>query len=96
MAREQIGACYEAFAALILEELLAATDPLTLSLEHGMRPPGLSTETDLLLLDGSGTPRVAFLVSHCTSPKNSEMKGWRNLFELWELKCLLPSPPRGA
>ena len=89
-----MGACYEALAALTLEAILAAPGAPALSLAQRLRPSGLSTEADLLLLDGEGTPRVVFLVSHCTSPKNSEMKGWRNLFELWELKCLLASPPR--
>ena len=99
MARERIGRCYERLIAALIERLLAARRkaephlaPLTLARDHHLEAAGVGA--DLALVDPQGEISAVLLISHCTSPKNSEMKGWRNLEELRLIKSRVTPPPR--
>ena len=96
MAGEQRGQCYEALITLLIDELKTegcqALEKVELYWER--LPKRLTTVPDLYLAETEELPQVIFLISHCTSAKNSELKWWRNLSELIELKCAVNPPPK--
>ncbi|MEE2644613.1 MAG: hypothetical protein VYD19_06735 [Myxococcota bacterium] len=99
MARERIGRCYERLIATLIERLLKMrwkadphATPLTLARELHLEAAGVGA--DLALIGPQGELSAVLFISHCTSPKNSDMKGWRNLEELRLIKSRIAPPPR--
>ena len=93
MAGEKKGKAYEALIFLALEEL-AGAKKLSGPVHWNITPKGMTIEPDLMTGSNTDSPETVLLVSHCGSAKNSDMKMWRNLGELVEVKTLLPSMPR--
>lgn len=57
------------------------------------RPRGINVVPDFLIGQDKDNPDYIFLVSHLTTSKESEKKGWRNLGELCEMKVSLDKAP---
>jgi hypothetical protein len=93
MAGEKKGKAYEALVHVALQELVDA-NKLAGPLHWNITPKGMSIEPDFMTGSDPDAPNTIFLLSHCGSAKNSDMKMWRNLGELVEAKTVLPNMPR--
>lgn len=92
MAGERIGKTYEAIIEVALEEL-KSKGVIDEEIFWNKTPAGISVEPDFLIGTDVNHPSVIFMVTHSGSSKNSDMKCWRNLGELCEVKTSLsPSP----
>ena len=93
MAGEQKGLAYEALIKLCLDDLVA-TRAITETVFWNETPAGMSIEPDFTIGLTKDAPNHVLLVTHSGSIKNSDMKFWRNIGELVEIKALgahLPS-----
>jgi hypothetical protein len=95
MPGERKGKVYESIIYSVLAELVAA-NCVRGKLYWNETPMSMSIEPDFTIGVDPNTLYHGLLVTHCNSPRNSDMKGWRNLGELTELKTALPMVPQVA
>ncbi|HAA53176.1 MAG TPA: hypothetical protein DCE42_00385 [Myxococcales bacterium] len=77
------GKVYECLIALVLTRE-------QIPFWWGHRLPGTSVRSDFVILDQDGQPSHVLLVTHSTSESGTNMKYWRNVEELFELKLHAP------
>jgi hypothetical protein len=88
MASEKRGIFYEAliFAAL---NSLKSESRISGEIFWNQTPSKMDIDTDITIGEAVNAPEIVILVSHCTSEHNSDMKFWRNMGELREVKLNL-------
>ena len=94
MAGERKGKTYEAVVFAALTELVAEGAILG-PLHWNERPAKMTIEPDFTFGPVDSPTRV-LLLTYCGSPRNSDMKCWRNLGELVEAKTSLGAVPTVA
>lgn len=92
MASERKGKVYESLIYCVLTQLIEE-GMLKGKLFWNETPAEMSFEPDFTIGQTSHSPRYGLLVTHCGSPRNSDMKGWRNLGELADFKTALARIP---
>ncbi len=92
MAGERIGKTYEAILKVVLDNL-KLQKTFTGNVYWNESIDGVSVEPDFTIGKDKDHPSIVLMVTHSGSSKNSDMKTWRNLGELCELKgAITPSP----
>ena len=92
MAGERIGKTDEAILKVVLDRLVRK-GAIEGSVFWNEKPVNVVVEPDLTLGSDKDHPFAVFLITHSTTPNNSQMKCWRNLGELSDLKVSIsPSP----
>jgi hypothetical protein len=92
MAGERKGKTYEAITYAALQ-LLKERGQFTDSIYWNKKPSGMSIEPDLTIGPDEHSPAFLILITQSGSARNSDMKSWRNLGELFESKTALPVSP---
>ncbi len=92
MAGEKIGKAYEALLKVALDDL-GSRKEFSGKVFWNVTPAGISVEPDFILGASPEKPDVVFMVTHSGSSKNSDMKTWRNIGELCEVKTAFNPPP---
>lgn len=92
MAGERIGKTYEALLKVVFDHLIEK-GVLSGQIYWNETPAGLSVEPDFIIGNDINSPQLIIMVTHSGSSKNSDMKCWRNIGELCEVKTAFPSPP---
>lgn len=92
MAGERIGKTYEALVKVALD-YLKESGKIDGNVYWNETPEGLSVEPDFVLGHNIDKPDVVIMVTHSGSSKNSDMKCWRNIGELTEIKTLFSKVP---
>jgi len=90
LAGEKRGLFYEALTYICIQKVLSSENA-RLNVYWNQTPDQMSIDTDITVGTSPKKPSHLFLVSHCTSEHNSDMKFWRNLGELREARLLLPA-----
>ena len=93
MAGEQKGKAYEAFTKAALEAL-RKKGVFKGEIFWDEKAEGMTIVPDLTIGPDKDHPHTVILITHCGSAKNSDMKYWRNMGELAEIKILLPVVPK--
>jgi hypothetical protein len=93
MAGEQKGKAYEAFTKAALEAL-RKKGVFKGDIFWDEKAEGMTIVPDLTIGPDKDHPHTVILITHCGSAKNSDMKYWRNMGELAEIKILLPVVPK--
>lgn len=93
MASEKKGLLYE---ALVYRSLLRLKHQGLIqgNIYWNQTPSGMTMDTDLTIGPSPDRPELVFLISHCTAEHNSDMKFWRNIGEVRDVKLKLPAFPR--
>ena len=89
MAKTKLGKTYEAMLEIALEQVI---NPALIHWNE--TPQGMTVEPDFVIGQNANYPDFVIMVSHGDSSKNSDMKFWRNLSELAEVKTSLSNIPR--
>lgn len=92
MAGERIGKTYEALLKVALDRL-HASGVLEGTVFWNETPIGISVEPDFSVGDDKDHPKIVIMVTHSGSSKNSDMKCWRNIGELCEIKSSISPAP---
>jgi hypothetical protein len=93
MAGEQKGKAYEAFTKAALEAL-RKKGVFKGDIFWDEKAAGMTIVPDLTIGPNKDHPHTVILITHSGSAKNSDMKYWRNIGELAEIKVLLPVVPK--
>lgn len=93
MAGERIGKTYEALLKVVLDNL-KKRDAFIGNVYWNQTPNGIIVEPDFTIGNDKDHPTIVFLVTHSTTPNNSQMKCWRNLGELSDLKTTISPAPK--
>jgi len=93
MAGVQKGKTYEVVVSLVLNRIKKA-GRIKQQVFWNEKPTGMTIEPDFTIGPDKDHPLFGFLVTHSGSAKNSDMKFWRNIGELVELKVFIKTQPR--
>lgn len=92
MAGEKIGDAYEALIKIALDELKNRSI-LTENTYWEEKPSGITVKPDFTIGPDKDHPKIVIMSTHSSASKNSDMKCWRNIGELCELKpTIIPMP----
>ena len=92
MAGERKGKTYEALTYVVLKRL-KSKGTIKGNIFWNEIPKGMTIEPDLVVGPDIDHPEFVLLITHSGSAKNSDMKFWRNIEELFETKAVLLKPP---
>jgi hypothetical protein len=92
MAHETRGLLYEAITEAALKQAKKITR-VAGEVYWNQKPKGMSVTPDLTIGRSIDKPSHVILVTASGAARNSEMKSWRNLGEMQEVKAQLPGPP---
>lgn len=92
MANEARGILFETITHAALQKAAVKAE-IRGEVLWNQKPSGMSIRPDFTIGTDKDHPSHLILVTATGAPRNSEMKAWRNLGEMQEVKAQLPTPP---